>query len=67
MAVDGYTERGQCQYFITARSASACGSPGDPFEGKYFPGDMAGLFFGTVFLIVPFCYIGAFCAAFPQV
>ena len=53
-----YTERGQCQYYITATSAAACGSAGDPYDGQYFPKDMAGLFFGTVLLIVPFCYIG---------
>ena len=46
-----------------ARAAAACGVAGDPFVdcsgGKcYFGKDMAGLFFGTVLLIVPFCYVG---------
>jgi len=62
LTVDKYTERGQCQYYIEARAAAACGVTGDPFVdcsgGKcYFGKDMAGLFFGTVLLIVPFCYV----------
>ena len=54
-----YTERGQCQYYIRATSSVACGAAGDPFEGKYYPSDMAWLWFGSLFLMAPFCYIGA--------
>ncbi len=57
LVVDGYTERGQCQYYITGRAAAACGSKGDPFEAKYYDGDAFGFVVLGWVLLAPITYI----------